>query len=120
MSDQAVLKISIEFNSVVYENFNAFTEDEREISRQINLMNTTIHARMVPRNSFSITKVRVIGDSIIDFENFINGTVTIEYEGGERVTFQGVHTMVIGAETTNGEGELESELTFGASNRIQN
>ena len=116
---QGVTRILLEVNSVNYEFFNAFTEDERTISKQTEYMNTTGFSSMLQRHTFSLDKVRTFGDTL-DFDTIVNGTVTIEYETGERVTFSGVHTISIGAETADGESDMVSTITFGASSRTVN
>jgi hypothetical protein len=115
----AVTRITLEVNSVTYEFFSAFTEDARTISRQVNYMNTTGKARMLARHTFSLDKIRSFGDTL-DFDTIFDGTVTVEYETGERITFGQVHTMEVGAETADGESDMTSTIAFGAQTRIVN
>jgi len=116
---QGVTRISLEVNSVNYEFFNAFTEDERVISKQVEYMNVTGYSLMLQRHTFSLDKVRTFGDTL-DFDTVVNGTVTIEYETGQRVTFSQVHVMSVGAETADGTSDMVSTILFGAQSRTVN
>lgn len=115
----AVTKITFEINGVQFENFSSFTENARVSSRQVFLMNSTTSAKMFVRHSFSLDRTRIIGDTF-EFDGLENATVTIEYEGGERVTFSAVHVIEVGAETADGESDLTSTIEFGAAGRIKN
>ena len=114
-----VTRITFEINGVQFKNFTSFTENARVSSRQVFLMNSTTFAPMLVRHSFSLDRTRVIGDDF-EFEGLENATVTVEYEGGERTTFSGVHTIEVGAETADGESDMTSTIEFGASGRIKN
>ena len=116
---QGVVRLSVEIDSVPYEFFASFTEDDVEISKQINYMNSTGFALLKERNTFSLDKIRTFGDTL-NFRTIVNGTFTVEYETGERITFIGVHTMVLGAETGDGESEMTSAIAFGAASRTEN
>ena len=114
-----VTRITFEINGVQFNNFNSFTENPRVFSRQTPLMNSTQASKMLVRNGFSLDRVRIIGDTF-DFDGLENATVTIEYEGGERVTFSAVHVIEVGSETADGESDMVSTIEFGAAARIKN
>jgi len=114
-----ITKITFEINGVQFKNFASFTENARVSSRQVFLMNSTTFAPMLVRHTFSLDRTRVTDDDF-EFDGLKNATVTIEYEGGERVTFSGVHVIEVGSETADGENDLVSTIEFGAAARIKN
>lgn len=116
---KGVTRVTLEINSVVYDFFSSFTEEERTVSKQTNYMNTTGSSDLLVRHNFSLDRIRSFGDNL-DFATVSGGTVTVEYETGDRVTFTGVRTTTIGSETADGESDMTSTISFSAENRIEN
>ena len=99
------------------EDFKTFTEMERELSRQVNLMNKTGHCTVTQRPGCRMDYVVPLDGDEFDFESVKDGTLTVEYENGKRIIFTGVRTLSIGEETIDGENELVRTITFGAEQR---
>jgi len=112
-----VNRVSLEFDGQVFTDFESFTDNSVTKAKQVNMMNKTGHALMTPRYGFSVsTKVPVTGWPI-DLFNIVGGTATVEYDGGRRVTYTGVHTLETGEGTSDGETELTRAITFGAEDK---
>lgn len=115
MSD-FVNKITLVIDGETEENFKAFTPGGRTLRKQVNLMNKTGHVNMTERETFSLDYIKPIGPKR-DFSGIEGGLVTIEYEDGSKIKYEGVHTLEIGDETHDGENEIVVPISFGATGR---
>lgn len=113
---QYVNRCSIEVNGAVYEDFASVTIEDRTVGKTVNLMNKTGFAKMTPRYNISLTvKKPYTGD--IDLDNIVGGTMTVEYDNGQRELYRGFSTLTTGAGTLDGETELTFTKTFMATER---
>lgn len=58
MSDY-VNRCILEADGVVFEDFESFTENSVTLAKQVNLMNKTGHASMLPRYGFSVNVKKI-------------------------------------------------------------
>ena len=113
-----VNRVSLEFNGVVFEDFESWTDNSVTLAKQVNLMNKTGHAKMTPRYGFTANvKISAVPPSI-DLDAIEGGTCTVEFENGTRITYGGVYTLETGEGTADGETELTRTKVFGAETKI--
>ena len=110
-------RCTIEINGTVYEDISGFTENSVTTAKQVNLMNKTGTAKMLPRYGFSIDNVQSNVPPAVNLNGVFNGTFTVEYENGDRVDFGGVATAEIGDKNTNGEDETNNTISYIAESR---
>ena len=113
-----VNRVSLEFNGQVFEDFDSWTDNSVVLPKQVNLMNKTGHAKMTPRYGFSVSVKTPNIPAGIDLDSVSNGTLTVEYENGSRLTYGGVYCMETGEGTADGETELTKTKVFGAETKI--
>jgi len=111
--------ITLEINGNVLEDFNAFTEKERVFKRTVALMNTTGSIKVKPRFGFSLDYVVPADTTEFDFEGVTDGTVTIDYENGTRITFGQVECLSIGEAKFADEKEVVKTIDFVAITRTE-
>ena len=108
---------SLAINGQNIEDFKSFTENARELARQVNLMNKTGHVGVTQRPGCMVNYVVPLDGDEFDFDSVVDGTLTIEFENGKRTIFTGVRTLTIGESTIDGDNELVRQITFGAEKR---
>jgi len=111
--------ISLEINSEKEENFNTFTEKERVFKKTVNLMNTTGTLKVKARHHFSLDYVVPADQPERDFEGIEDGTVTIDYENGKRISFGEVECLSIGEAKYDGDKEVVKPIEFVAGTRTE-
>ena len=110
-------KCTLDINGTAIDDFKSFTENERELARQVNLMNKTGTCSVTQRHGCKVDYVVPLDGEEFDFESVKDGTLTVEYENGTRKIFTGVRTMTIGEEKIDGENEVVNEIQFSAEAR---
>lgn len=111
-----VVRCSLEVNGVVVNDFKGFTEKARVIRKQVNLMYATKHAELTQRFSVDVDYV-VPQVSPFDFDSVKGGTLTVEFDSGDRIDFGGVYTLDVGDAAVDGENELVKKITLGCETR---
>ena len=114
-----VSRVSLDVNGTIIDDIKSITEKEFELNKQVNLMNKTGHMSVAPRYSFEIEYVVPEDTTPYNFQNVSNGRLSIEFEGGERVTYTGVYTLTVGDRKVDGENETTQAITVGAEGRIE-
>lgn len=114
-----VTRCLLEVNGQSIEDFSSFTETSRDIHIQVNKMNSTGHAKLTERYSCNVTYVVPQEKPEFDWAGLSDGTLTVEYDSGARVTFSGVYVLSIGDATVNGESESTREISLGAEGRTE-
>ena len=110
--------VRLEFQGQSFEDFESWTDNSVTFYKQVNLMNKTGHAKMTERFGFSVSvKVPNIPAGI-DLDTIKNGTCTVVFDSGKRITYGGVYTLESGEGTADGETELTRTKTFGAESKI--
>lgn len=99
------------------EDFKTFSEDERELARKVNLMNSTGHCSVTQRPGCKLDYVVPLDAPAFDFDTVKDGELVVEYENGVRKLFTGVRTMKVGEEKIDGDNEVVQTIEFGAQAR---
>lgn len=114
-----VNKVSLEVNGRSITDFKSASEPEREIFKQVPVMDGTGYARMTQRYAPITVQYVVPKDaSEFDWEAVENGRLTIERQNGKRITYTGVYVLKIGEAKADGENEMDQTIELGAVNRI--
>ena len=111
--------IGLEINGVEITDFNAFTEKQRTFKQPVNLMKTTGVLKVRERFGFSLDYVVPANKAEFDFKAVEDGTVTIDYENGTRITFGQVECLSIGDAKFGDEKEVVKTIDFIAGTRTE-
>lgn len=111
-----VTRASLEINGASITDFKAFTEKTRTIRKAVPLMYKTGAAELTQRFSGDLDYV-VPRSAAVEFDAITAGTLTIEFDSGERVDFGGVHVTEVGDAAIDGENELVRKISFVAETR---
>lgn len=111
--------ITLEINSQQMDDFNSFTEKERVFKKPVNLMNKTGSVKVTARHSFSLDYVVPADKPEFDFKAVTDGTVTIDYENGKRISFGEVECLSIGEAKYDGDKEVTKNIEFIAGTRTE-
>lgn len=114
-----ITRVILEINGEQEEDFNAFTEKERVFKKTIHLMNTTGTTRVKERLHFSLDYVVPADKPERKFEEIEDGTVTIDYENGKRISFGEVECLSIGEAKFDGDKEVVKTIEFVAGTRTE-
>lgn len=114
-----VSRVRLEINGQSIEDFNSVEEGDRELAKPVKLMNSTGYVACTPRNTCSVEYVVPAESAEFDFASVVGGTLTIDYQNGKRVTYQGVTTTKIGQTKFDGEKEAIRKIDFSATNRVE-
>lgn len=114
-----VTRCVLEVNGQSVSDFNTFTETTRVLHKQVNLMNKTGHAEITQRYQCSLGYVVPQTGEEFNWDGVADGTLTIEYDSGKRITFGGVYTLEVGDGTTDGETETVKTISLGAESRTE-
>jgi hypothetical protein len=116
MASEYVNLCTLEVDGKTFSDFDSFTDNSVIVAKTVNLMNKTGFANMTPRYGFSISvKKPYTGE--ISLDKVKNGTLTVEYDDGDRILYSGVYTLETGDAVTDGETELTMTKVFGAANK---
>jgi hypothetical protein len=110
--------VKIEFDGVVFEDFDQFSDDSVEKNTQVPLMNKTGFAQKTERYGFSVNVKTPVVEGI-DVKSVRNGTCTVEFNSGKRVTYGGVYVLETGENTIDGEAPAGSTVSYGAITKIE-
>lgn len=117
MSDRYISKCELTFNGQSLTDFSAFSESERALAQQVNLMNKTGYADLTPRYQITLDyNVPASGDEF-DWDGLRDATLVVEYDGGRRTQYSGVRTLSVGESALNGNDHLVRPVTLGAATR---
>ena len=114
-----ISSITLEVNGASLVDFNSFTEKERVFKKPVNLMNTTGTLKVKPRHFFDIDYVVPADKTEFDFTQVEEGTVTIDYENGKRISFGQVNCLSIGEAKYDGDKEVTKQISFVAGIRTE-
>jgi len=111
-----ISRCSLEVNGAVITDFKGFTEKTRTIRKAVNLMYKTGAAELTQRYSGDLDYVTP-QENAIEFDGITGGTLTVEFDNGERVDFGGVHVVDVGDAAIDGENELVKKISWIAETR---
>jgi hypothetical protein len=114
-----IASITLEVNGEKLDDFTTFTEKERVFKKPVNLMNTTGTLKTKARHFFSIDYVVPANKTEYDFQSVEEGTVTIDYENGKRISFGQVNCLSIGEAKFDGDKEVTKQIEFVAGIRTE-
>ena len=119
MADEYVNNCTIEFNGQTFDDFSAFADNEETYAVAVELMNKTGDADKTVRYGFMVTAIRPVDGYPFDLSKVKNGTFTVEYPGGKRVTYGGVRCLSKGEGSIDGDTPLTEQFTFKASTKTE-
>lgn len=119
MSSEYVSRVLLDVNGQSVEDFKAVTEKELEINKPVNLMNKTGFIKMTARYSVSVDYVVPETASEFSWEAVEDGTLSIEYMNGNRITYTGVYVLKMGEAKADGENEMVRTIELGAIGRTK-
>ena len=113
-----VSRCSLEVNGASIEDFKSVTPKKLEIWKQVPLMNKTGFLKKTPRHQIEVEYVKPdAAEEEFDFSAVEDGTLTVLYENGQRITYTGVYIMEIGDEKIDGENETTVTILLGAAEK---
>lgn len=113
-----IAKCTLDVNGTQIEDFKAFTDNEQELHKPVNLMNKTGFFATTPRPGCKVDYV-VPKEGEFDWSTVKDGRLSVEFENGKRVTFTGVYTLKIGEAKVDGDNELTRSIELGATKRVK-
>jgi hypothetical protein len=114
-----ITRAYLEVNGKLIEDFGKVSESPVTHGKKVNLMNGSGYAALTKRYEVTLDyKVPTTGS--IDWSTITNGTLTIEYRDGNRVSFGGVNILEIGEASIDGENELTQTIRLSANDRNGN
>lgn len=112
-------KVSLEINGQVIDDFKTFKEGKRAIHKAVNLMHKTGKIRSTQRPTCSLDYAIPEDGAEFDFETVVDGTITVEYENGKRITYLGASVGEIGEVTYDEEKEAVKTIDFICQDRVE-
>jgi hypothetical protein len=112
-----VSRVLLEVNGQDIEDFESIQEHEFELNRQVKLMNQTGHCTVTPRYGITVEYVIPSDSPEFDFMTVANGTLTIDYQNGTRITYSGVYILKVGGKF-DVEKEAHRNIDLGATARL--
>ena len=114
-----VIRCALEVNGAVVTDFKGFTERARVLRKKVPLMYKSGTAQLTQRYEVDLDYVVPQVNPFV-FDTVQGGTLTIEYDSGERIEYGGVACAEVGDATIDGENELVKKIRFIAENRNGN
>lgn len=114
-----VSQITLEVNGRQIDDFNSVTEGERELKKEVKLMNKSGIISVPARYPLKVEYVVPKDAPEFDFESVADGTLTIDYGNGTRLQFTGVYTLKIGETKFGDEKEATRAIDLIAMNRTK-
>jgi len=115
----SVTRLSLEVNGQVVNDFKAFNEKARVLRKAVPLMYRTNTAQLTQRYEVEIDYVVPQINPFV-FDTVEGGTLTVEYDSGERTEFGGVSCAEVGDAMVDGENELVKKIRLTCETRNGN
>lgn len=112
-----ITRAALEVNGTVVTDFKAVTEKARVVRKAVPLMYKTGAAELTQRYQVEVDYVVPRDTAEFNFAAVTGGTLSLEYDSGDRVDFGGVHTLDVGDGAIDGENELVKKITLMAETR---
>ena len=119
MANLYITRASLEVNGQTITDFKGVTEKEVTLSKVVPLMYKTGTAKLTKRYQIEMDYV-VPQLNPFDFTAVQAGTITIEYDGGQRDDFGSVTVLTVGDKKVDGENETVQAITFMAESKNGN
>lgn len=113
-----ITRASFEMNGTVITDFKSVTEKEYTVSKVVPLMYKTGSAKLTKRWQLEVVYV-VPPLNAFDWDSVVggSGSITLEYDSGERVDYGGVSVLTVAPSAIDGENELTRTVTFTVVNK---
>lgn len=115
-----ITRLALEVNGIVVTDFKSFTEKARTLRKKVPLMYKSGTAELTQRYEVEVDYVVPRDVTPFDFDSVVGGTLTVEYDSGDRTDFGGVATISVGDGKVDGENELVKVITLSAETRNGN
>jgi hypothetical protein len=116
---ELVSQVALEVNGQELTDLKNVKEGARVLRKQVPLMRKTAYMNMIPRYTVSGDAVVPANSPEFDYDSVADGTLTIDYLNGRRITYGGVYCLEVGETTFDGENEALRPVTFGATSRTE-
>lgn len=116
MPKPVVNRCTLEVNGASVTDFASFTDNNTIKAKAVHMMHKTGFALMTGRHGFAL-EVKKPYTGGMDLDNIEDGTLTVEFDNGERILYRGVYTLETGDGVIDGETELTYIKLFGAANK---
>lgn len=113
-----VTRCKVEVDGIPVKFFKNFKEHTRTVGKMVKLMGGSTPIDQTPEYTFSIDYAKPKGKPT-DWNLFKGGTVTVDIEDAERVTFEVASTLSVGEYTADDENEMTQTIEFGAERRVE-
>jgi hypothetical protein len=110
-------RVLLEVNGQSVEDFQAVTEKEIEIAKEVKLMNKIGIVKVVPKYGIGVDYVVPADAPEFDFESVSDGTLTIDLDNGVRKVYSGVYTLKVGDTKYDGDKEATRTIDLIATKR---
>jgi len=120
MAELFVTRTFLEVNGTSVAEFRSVTEKAVIARKPVNLMYSTGVAELTKRYQLTVEYVYPRSVTPFDFLGVENGTLSVEYDSGERHDFGGVSCLEVGDGKIDGETEMLKEITFMAATKDGN
>ena len=113
-----ITRCQFEVNGTVINDFKSVTENEYTVSKVVPLMYKTGSARLTKRFQLEVVYVQPPVNPF-NWDQVLggNGTITLEYDSGERVDYGEVSVLSVAASAIDGENELTRVVKFMAGTK---
>jgi len=113
-----VARVRLEINGKNIDDFKTVEVEEVEFNKEVNLMNKTGSVGVTPRHKINVDYVVPKDSEEFDFASVKDGTLTIDYDNGTRVSYKGVTVLKIGATSYDGEKEATRKISLMATDKV--
>lgn len=107
-----VRKVLLEINGQEITDFKTVTEGERTLRVPVKLMAKTGFATITQRPTVQVDYVIPKDNPEFDFDSVEDGTLTIDYENGKRITFSGICTDKVGQVKYDEDNDAVKQIDF--------
>lgn len=114
-----VSKVTLEVNGQSIEDFKSVDEKARELRKEVKLMNRRGVVKVTPEHKVDVEYVMPADRPEFKWEDVDDGTLTLAFETGKRITFSGVYVLKIGDLKMDGEKEATRTIELVAMGRTE-
>jgi hypothetical protein len=114
-----VRKVLLEINGQEITDFKTVEEGERTLRVPVKLMNSTGFATVTQRPTVKVDYVIPKSTPEFDFDDVEEGTLTIDYENGTRITYSGLSCEKVGQVKYDEDNDAVKTVEFLAETRVE-
>lgn len=116
---QYVRKVLLEINGQEITDFKTVQEGERVLRQPVKLMGKTGFAEVTQRPTVTVDYVIPYDAPEFDFDSVQDGTLTIDYDNGTRITYSGLSTEKVGQVKYDEDNDAVKTVEFIATDRAE-